>query len=121
MYQQVRMGSILRRQGHIKQSVTAYSRALRLLRELLGGSSGGIGGGSGSGGGGGKFVVEQCKRSRVELLAKTLNNMGEALMALGKLDVALLRLREAHTIKLRLHGEHNIDLSATLDNLGANS
>jgi len=44
------MGSILRRQGHSKQSVHAYSRALTLLRELLDGG-GGAGGGRGGGGG----------------------------------------------------------------------
>ena len=104
----VRMGSILRRQGHIKPSVSTYSRALKLLRELLGGGAGG----------GGKVLVENAKRSRVELLAKTLNNLGEALMALGRLDVALLRLGEAHAIKSRLYGPVHLDVAATLENLG---
>jgi tetratricopeptide (TPR) repeat protein len=106
----VRMGSILRRQGLIKPSVSTYSRALKLLRELLGGGAGGGGGGKGRG--------ENAKRSRVELLAKTLNNLGEALMALGRLDVALLRLGEAHAIKSRLYGPVHLDVAATLENLG---
>jgi tetratricopeptide (TPR) repeat protein len=112
----VRMGSILRRQGHVKQSVAAYGRALKILRELLSASSGGRE--DGGAGGGGRVVVEQARRSRVELLAKTLNNLGEALMALGRLEAALLRLREAYSIKERLYGTQALDSAATLDNLG---
>ena len=36
-------------------------------------------------------VVKDTSNTQVELLAKTLNNMGEALMELGKKDVACLR------------------------------
>jgi tetratricopeptide (TPR) repeat protein len=109
---QVRLGSILRRQGQIKQSVSVYSRALKILRELLGDSSGGGGGGRC------KVLVAQAKRCVVELLAKTLNNIGEALLALGRLDAAMLRLEEARAIKEKLYGKESVEVAATLDNLG---
>ena len=94
------MGSILRRQGHSRQSVHAYSRALTLLRELLDGK------------GGGRVLVEKAKRSCVELLAKTLNNLGEALLALGRCDAALLRLREAYAIKVVCRVPHTYHIYA---------
>eukprot|EP00293_Proteomonas_sulcata_P013827 CAMPEP_0184288498 /NCGR_PEP_ID=MMETSP1049-20130417/1022_1 /TAXON_ID=77928 /ORGANISM="Proteomonas sulcata, Strain CCMP704" /LENGTH=455 /DNA_ID=CAMNT_0026594925 /DNA_START=61 /DNA_END=1427 /DNA_ORIENTATION=- len=99
----LRIGCLLRGAGELKQALTAFNRSLKLQRELLGSD---------------RVHISKTPRGVVELLAKTLNNIGEVYRTQGKLQPALARLTEALEMKLRILGAEHLDVAATQDNLG---
>mmetsp|Transcript_15186 Transcript_15186/g.51212 ORF Transcript_15186/g.51212 Transcript_15186/m.51212 type:complete len:725 (-) Transcript_15186:178-2352(-) len=100
----VRMGNLFRKQGYLKPSISSYGRSLQIQRTLLQTSSG--------------KIKQATETGDLELLAKTLNNLGEAYHALGRLDEAKLRMTEALQIKIKLYGKVHTEVAATQENIG---